>query len=57
MLAAMLDGVGHGEAVEHISQSKTVVHHRRSLTDEEMCSLSAEWLAISRRATNSARTR
>lgn len=46
ILAAMLDGVGQGETVEQTTAKELVVHHRRSLTDDELRMLSPEWLAI-----------
>lgn len=43
-LARVLDGVGTGETAERAI--RTVIHQRRSLSPEEMATLSAEWLAI-----------
>lgn len=43
-LERALSGVGRGESVELVNPS--CIHLRRSLTDEEMAMLSAEWLAI-----------
>jgi hypothetical protein len=43
-LFCVLAGVGRGETVELIRD--LAVHHRRSLTPEEMATLSPEWLAI-----------
>ena len=39
-----LAGVGIGESVEMLKP--TCLHVRRSLSEEEMATLSAEWLAI-----------
>jgi hypothetical protein len=41
---ATLDGVGAGESVEVLRPE--VLHVRRSLSPEEIGTLSAEWLAI-----------
>lgn len=43
-LEAVLSGVGDGETVENIK--KVAVHHRRSLSPEEMATIPCEWLAI-----------
>ncbi len=40
----MLDGVGAGESVEMLKP--VCLHLRRSLSPEEISTLSAEWLAI-----------
>lgn len=44
MAMNILSGVGDGESVEALRP--TCLHVRRSLSPEEMKSLSAEWLAI-----------
>ena len=46
VLSSLLVGVGQGEPVEHSQKNGSAVHWRRSLTDDEMCLLSAEWLAL-----------
>lgn len=43
-MAQTLEGVGTGPNVEQIVG--TCLHWRRSLTEEEMARLTAEWLAI-----------
>jgi hypothetical protein len=46
LVDSVLSGAGTGPLVEHVSKSGTVVHFRRSLSDEEIATLSPAWLAI-----------
>lgn len=44
LLSVVLDGVGIGETVEQ--PIRVCLHHRRSLNDSEIGTLSPAWLAI-----------
>ena len=46
VLNRTLDGIGQGEAVEHMPRTAIAVHWRKSLSDSEMAMLSGQWLAI-----------
>lgn len=43
-LLAVMRGVGQGPSV--VTMRKIAIHMRRSLSEEEMATLSCEWLAI-----------
>ena len=46
MLNQTLDGIGQGEAVEHVMRTAIAVHWRKALSDSEMAMLPEQWLAI-----------